>query len=191
MVLMVSLGHTTHASSIEIKSTNAASLNNEQWQEVSSLWMVSFFNTYKDLPLDRIDSDIQGNSEDALIDWLKRRFAEYQEKTLQGSYEFTLVYKDKQLIGYTLHHLLPQSPIIHIDHLAVDPNCQGQGIGKLLLVTVANNHPEIESIVLTTRILNAPARSFYKHQGFYEVTENSGIVHFDPSYSVLLKKDIL
>ena len=179
-----------YASSVKIESMNAICMNNEQWQEVGKLWMVSFFNTYKSLPLSRIDSDIHGESEDALADWLKRLFAKDQVIALQNAYVFTLVYKDGQLLGYTLHHVLAQSSIIHIHHFVVDPNFQGQGIGKTLLSAVIRNHPEIESIVLTTRILNAPAREFYKHQGFYEITEHIDNVQFDPSYSVLLKKDI-
>lgn len=177
------------ASSLKIESITAHCMKNELWQEVENLWIVSFFNAYKNFPINRIDNDIQGESEDALLDWLKRLFVKYQVLAVQDSYEFTLVYKDESIVGYTLHHILPQS-IMHIDHFAIDPHCQGQGIGKILLSALIKNHPEIKSIVLTTRILNASARRFYKRLGFYEVTEQFDNVKFDPAYSILLKKDI-
>ncbi len=189
-ILTFLFAHELYASSIKIDSINATCMNNEQWQDVSNLWMISFFDTYKHLPLSRIDNDIHDESEDALTDWLKRLFTKGQIIAIQESHVLTLVYKDKRLVGYTLHHILPQSSIIHIHHFAVDPNSQGQGIGKTLLSTIIKNNPEIESIVLTTRIHNAPARGFYKHQGFYETTEHIDNVKFDPSYSILFKKDI-
>lgn len=164
-------------------------MNNNQWQEVGDLWIVSFFDIYKNLPLSRIDSDIHGENNDALFEWLKRLFCKDQALALRDSHVFTLAYKNERLIGYTLHHVLAQSLIIHIHHFAVDPDTQGQGVGKALLSAIIKNHPKIESIVLTTRILNVPAQKFYEHQGFYEIPKLDN-VKFNPFYSILLKKDV-
>ena len=102
---------------------------------------------------------------------------------------FTLAYRDELLVGYTLHHTLPQPSIIEIDHFAVDPQCQRQGIGKTLLSAIIKNNPGIKIIILYTRIVNTSARGFYKHLGFYEI-EHIEDVKFNPFYSVLLRKDI-
>jgi len=93
------------------------------------------------------------------------------------------------LVGYTLFHMLEQQATIHIDHFAVDPNCQGQGIGKLLLDSTIQFNPGISAVVLTTRILNKQAQLFYKKQGFYELSSIDNLI-FDPRYSIVLRKDI-
>lgn len=175
--------------SLTTETLHGNQLNNEQWDEIRNLWMGSFFNAYKNLPLKKIDHTITDESEEALKDYLTDRFDKYKVLSLQDSYIFTLVYKDNLLIAYTLHHSLPKTCIIEIDHFAVNSNFQGQGVGKYLLGEVIKNNPDIESIVLSTRILNKPARKFYKNQGFYEIAHMED-VRFNPSYSILLKKDV-
>jgi ribosomal protein S18 acetylase RimI-like enzyme len=190
IILALFLGNGLRASSLKTESIKAPYVTHELWQALDNLWLTSFFNIYIKLPLRSIDSEIQEESEEALIDYLKRRFTKYQSLAIQNSYVFTLIYKEESLVGYTLHHELPQASIIEIDHFAVDPSCQGQGIGKALLEAIIKSNPEVKSIVLSTRILNIPAREFYKKLGFYEI-EHMENVKFNPSYSILLKKDIL
>ncbi len=69
-------------------------------------------------------------------------------------------------MGYTMYHLLDQQAIIHIDHFAIDPSYQGQGIGKILLEATINSTPEIIAVVLTTRIHNKKAQVFIKNKAF-------------------------
>jgi ribosomal protein S18 acetylase RimI-like enzyme len=154
-----------------------------------NLWHASFYNAYKDLPFDKVDDDIKDASNTALIDYLQRRFDNYRLIALKDSYSLILAYKDEQLVGYTLYHMLEQHAIIHIDHFAVDPTCQGKGIGKKLLEETIKSKPETIAVVLTTRILNKPAKCFYKQQGFYELNSIDNLV-FDSRYSILLRKDI-
>lgn len=92
-----------------------------------------------------------------------RRFNQYRLLTLQGSYYLVLAYKDERLVGYTFYHALEQQSIIHIDHFAVDPNYQGQGIGKMLLESTIKSKTGILAIVLTMRLLNKQAQDFYRH----------------------------
>lgn len=178
------------ASPITTKIIQAPKLNSIQWQVINDLWCTSFYNAYKDLPFDQIDFDIQDTSTSALIDYLQRRFNTYCLIAIQNSYSLALAYKDEKLVGYTLYHLLDQQSIIHIDHFAVHPNYQGQGIGKTLLEATINSTPGIISVVLTTRIHNKQAQGFYRQQGFYELTNINDVV-FDSRYSILLRKDII
>jgi ribosomal protein S18 acetylase RimI-like enzyme len=178
-----------HADSITSTIMHASLMDNHQWQAVNNLWCASFYNAYKDLPFDQIDCDIENASREALLDYLQRRFDKYRLIAIQDSYSLVLAYKDEQLVGYTLYHMLEPQAIIHIDHFAVDPNCQGQGIGRTLLESTIKSAPEIIAVVLTTRILNKQAQGFYKKQGFYELTSIDNLV-FDARYSILLQKDI-
>lgn len=168
----------------------ASQINKDQWQAINNLWCASFYNAYKDLPFDQVDCDIQDASRQALIDYLQDRFDKYRLIAIKDSYSFVLVYKDTQLVGYTLYHVLEEQSIMHIDVFAVDPSCQGQGIGKTLLESTIKSQPGIIAVVLTTRILNKQAQGFYRKQGFYELTGIDDIV-FDSRYSMLLRKDII
>jgi len=177
------------ASSITVKIIEANQMNNQQWQEVNNLWSVSFYIAYKDFPLDQLDADIHDASEEALLNFLQSAFERYHLLALKDSYSLALAYNDEKLVGYTLYHLLDRQPIIHIDHFAVDPNCQGKGIGKLLLESTIDSTPGIMAVVLTTRILNKAAQAFYRRQGFYQITGIDNLI-FDSRYSILLRKDI-
>lgn len=178
------------ASPIITNTIQAPKLNDLQWQALNDLWRTSFYKAYKDLPFDQIDFDIQDTSTQALIDYLQRRFDKYRLIAIQYSYSLALAYKDEKLVGYTLYHILDQQAIIHIDHFAIDPNYQGQGIGKTLLEATINSTPGIIAVVLTTRIHNKQAQGFYRKQGFYVLTNIDGVV-FNSRYSILLRKDII
>lgn len=177
------------ASVITTNIIHANQMNECQWKEVNNLWCDSFYNAYKDLPFDQVDDDIKDGSKESLIDYLQRRFDKYQLIALKDSYSLALAYKDGKLVGYTLYHMLQPQSIIHIDHFAVDSNCQGQGIGKILLESTIKSMPGAIAVVLTTRILNKKAQLFYEKQGFYELTYLENFI-FDSRYSILLRKDI-
>lgn len=177
------------ASAITLSIIQAPKMDNLQWQAVKNLWYDSFYKAYKDLPFDQIDDDIKDASAEALTHYLQRRFDQYYLTAINDSYSLALAYKDERLVGYTLYHGLDQQAIIHIDHFAVDPHCQGQGVGKTLLEATIQSNPTIIAVVLTTRIFNKQAQGFYRQQGFYEVTGIDNLV-FDSRYSILLRKDI-
>lgn len=177
------------ASSITFNVISASLLDEHQWQAVNNLWCASFYEAYKDLPFDQVDCDIKDASTKALVDYLQRLFDKGRSIAIKDSSSLVLAYSDKQLVGYTLYHMLEQQAIMHINHVAIDPSCQGQGIGKKLLEATIQSKPEIIAVVLTTRILNKQARGFYRKQGFYELSSIDDL-EFDPRYSVLLRKDI-
>lgn len=177
------------ASPVTLSVIEAPKMDDFQWQAIKNLWCASFYNAYKDLPFDQVDNDIKGATVDALVDYLQRRFEKYRFAAIKDSYSFVLAYKDEQLVGGTLYHMLDQQAIIYIDHFAVDPNYQGQGVGRALLQATISSMPEAVAVVLTTRILNKPAQGFYRKLGFYEITSIDNLV-FDSRYSILLRKDI-
>ncbi len=180
-----------NASSVTFTVIEAPKLETHQWQALSRLWHESFFNAYKSLPLGEIDADIQEPTLQGLSDHLHRLFDKCRLLALKRSYPLVLAYKDEQLIGYTLYHVIEEKDqaLLHINHFAVDPTCQGQGIGKKLLEATIEAEPETVAVVLTTRIHNTQAQAFYKKQGFYEIAPLDSII-FDTRYSLLLRKDI-
>ena len=187
LLLLSSVG--LQASAIMINIIPAQLINSHQWQTVNNLWLTSFYNTYKDLPFDKVDDDIKDETKEALLEYLRERFDKYRIRAIKDDYSFALAYKDKQLVGYTLYHMHDLQPIIHIDHFAVDPNCQGQGVGKILLEATIKSKPDANAVILTTRILNKQAQEFYRRQGFYELPSIENL-EFDSRYSILLRKDI-
>jgi len=176
-------------SSLRVDVIQASQMDTSEWQTVKNLWSSSFYRAYKELPFDEVDCDIKDASSGALTDYLQNLFEKCRLLAIKNLYSLVLVYQGEQLAGYTLYHMLGHQPIIHIDHLAVDPSCQGQGIGKILLESTIQSRPEAIAVVLTTRILNEQAQGFYKKQGFYEVASIDGLT-FDSRYSILLQKNI-
>ncbi len=166
----------------------ATKVDSQQWQIINNLWTNSFYATYKELAFDKLDDAIKDETQEALLEYLQQRFDNYRSIALKDSYLFALAYEEEELVGYTLYHMHDHE-IIHIDHYAVDPFCQGKGIGKLLLQATIQSQPEAKAVILTTRILNKQAQEFYRRQGFYEISALDNL-EFDSRYSILLKKDI-
>lgn len=179
---------TIQASPVYISIIPAIAANSSQWQTINNLWTSSFYNAYKDLPFDQLNDAIKNNTSEALLDYLQQLFNYYRTIALKDSYVFVLAYNENQLVGYTLYHMHNQE-IIHIDHFAVDPNCQGKGIGKILLDATIQSKPEAMAVILTTRILNKQAQEFYRKQRFYEIPSIDNF-EFDSRYSILLRKDV-
>ena len=178
------------ASSITVKIIEANQMNSQQWQAVNNLFSTSFYIAYKDFPFDQLDADIRDASEEALVSFLQGAFNKYRHTASKDSYSLALAYNNEQLVGYTLYHVLDQQSMIHIDHFAVDTDCQGHGIGKLLLESTIQSQLGTIAVVLTTRILNKAAQEFYRRQGFYQISGIDNLI-FDARYSILLRKDIL
>jgi ribosomal-protein-alanine N-acetyltransferase len=74
---------------------------------------------------------------------------------------------DGAIVGYTALSLYSGSA--HLTRIAVDPQLQGQGIGRLLLedvlAAVAQQH--ISTISLNTQVSNQRSQRLYRHFGFY------------------------
>lgn len=90
----------------------------------------------------------------------------FQEQVFPTS-EVWLAQAGVQLIGFAVVKL------DWLDHLYVDPDWHGKGVGAALLSAVSDNRTELN---LWTFQANAQARRFYERQGFdlIAVTDGSG-----------------
>lgn len=48
----------------------------------------------------------------------------------------------------------------------VDPDCQGQGLGRRLMFAMQELHVNVQKVGLLTRSYNVAAQNFYKRLGF-------------------------
>lgn len=76
----------------------------------------------------------------------------------------------KKLLGFTLYLIAPYHPkgSIWCGHLAVAPDAQNRGLGKLLVGSIFKIVPKINRIMLATRVTNETAFRAYKAWGFVE-----------------------
>lgn len=76
----------------------------------------------------------------------------------------------KKLLGFTLYLIAPYHPkgSIWCGHLAVAPDAQNRGLGKLLVGSILKIVPKINRIMLATRVTNETAFRAYKAWGFVE-----------------------
>ncbi|MEP1588434.1 MAG: GNAT family N-acetyltransferase [Tateyamaria sp.] len=66
-------------------------------------------------------------------------------------------------------------PAVHLSYLGVDLSCQGQGLGRLLLMEAFEKTAKISDIAgfhaLTLQSIDAESTAFYKRIGFTEYSE--------------------
>jgi GNAT superfamily N-acetyltransferase len=75
-----------------------------------------------------------------------------------------VVEKNDQVAGWTL--LLCNEQSVIIDIMCVDPLFQKQGVGKALIGAIKEYFPEIRSIAVVTKKVNAVSPFFYERLGF-------------------------
>lgn len=83
--------------------------------------------------------------------------------------------RDQHIVGYLIASYIPryaeQEGEVHISNIAVEPECQREGIGKMLLqhaLEYGDRHL-CDSVSLEVRVSNQPARAFYRRYGFINV----------------------
>jgi len=78
--------------------------------------------------------------------------------------------KTKKILGYTVYYIMPYHPqgAVWCGDLGVAPEAQKRGLGKLLIASIFKIIPEINRIMLCTRITNETAFNAYKAWGFTE-----------------------
>jgi ribosomal protein S18 acetylase RimI-like enzyme len=97
-----------------------------------------------------------------------------EEKLIQGdrsSYRFIFAEAEKKLLGYTCYGLIP---LTHASYdlywIAVDPDCQGNGIGKVLLSKTEESIRESGGMRVyadtSSRKQYYPTRKFYLSCGY-------------------------
>jgi chorismate mutase/GNAT superfamily N-acetyltransferase len=91
--------------------------------------------------------------------WFAARFRD-------GEHEAWVAERDGSLLGYAL------ATSTWLDHLFVDPDAQGSGVGGMLLDTVKAVRPA--GFCLWVFEMNTPARSFYARRGLVELERTDG-----------------
>ena len=92
---------------------------------------------------------------------------------LRFGYSSWVIEIDQQLIGYGVMSLAVQE--CHILNVCVDPDYQGQGIGRRLLeqlLTIARSR-KADTAFLEVRLTNVQALSLYLSEGFNEIGTRS------------------
>ncbi len=83
-----------------------------------------------------------------------------------GEHELWVAERDGPLLGYAM------ATRTWLDHLFVDPQAQGRGVGGVLLDTVKGVRPG--GFCLWVFEVNAPAREFYRRRGLVELERTDG-----------------
>ena len=126
---------------------------------------------FKILEKDKIQSIIplvqklNGNQDSDTI--LKQRFSEM----ITQNYECAVIYDDDKLIGvcglwYCTRHYSGKS--VEPDHVFIDDNYRGQGLGKLFFDWIYNytKAKGFEAMELNTYVSNSASHKFYFNEGF-------------------------
>ena len=106
----------------------------------------------------------------------KKLYQKWLDKNLNESNHHVLVYKNYQrTVGFVSYQINAGEAAIHL--IAVNPNYQGQGIGKKLIQAVENKLPELYKLNVPTQKDNKSACKFYENYGF-TLKQKQYIYHF-------------
>lgn len=126
---------------------------------------------------------------------------EIQDKVLQDAYSnaemnnrfkssLNLVAENnEEIIGYAFFSGNLSNKDVFLESLYVNPNHQGKGIGKQLLLTGIAKFKEPTTLSLTVYKGNSNI-SFYKREGFKVIQENKGDFYGHPVIFTLMKKNL-
>jgi GNAT superfamily N-acetyltransferase/chorismate mutase len=90
----------------------------------------------------------------------------FDARLRDDEHEVWVAERDGSLLGYAL------ATSTWLDHLFVDPQVQGAGIGGALLDTLKGVRPD--GLCLWVFEINTPARAFYARRGFVELERTDG-----------------
>lgn len=178
--------HLAQVPQITVEIATTKTIPNYQWEEVAALFLKSFSIAYKDVPMSHLS-----DKHCTINDYLQEHFLKQKNQALNGNYTFFFIRKDTTLVGYALYTVLENDTTIYILQIAVDPECQGHGIGKNILTSLESEYNVSRRMALMTRIYTPGAIDFYRRLGFYEYSwKIDGIENDAAWYRVFLQKDI-
>ena len=126
---------------------------------------------------------------------------EIQDKVLQDAYSnaemnnrfkssLNLVAENnEEIMGYAFFSGNLSNKDVFLESLYVNPNHQGKGIGKQLLLTGIAKFKEPTTLSLTVYKGNSNI-SFYEREGFKVIQENKGDFYGHPVIFTLMKKNL-
>lgn len=99
-----------------------------------------------------------------------------QERIDQPNAEFVVADSGEQICAVSFASSEDDGTVVKLHQLYVLPECQGQGIGGLLLSEIMTCFPDAKRIRLEVEEANLPAIAFYQSMGFTEAgrTANCG-----------------
>lgn len=139
-------------------------------KEARRLVIYSFLGNYRDIPLAELDPSFStvGN----VMDWFGRGFDREEDALLEDKNKCIQAFQNKRVIGFACFQKEPlEDKAVYVRLLAIHPDFQGKGIGKLLLFSVKTDkdlYPDTQALFLITRFKNEKAIGFYKKQGFIQ-----------------------
>lgn len=97
--------------------------------------------------------------------------------------------KNNQLVGYLIVFKRQGSRKQRMFSLAVSPKCQGQGIGRLLILHAIEQGRGMKSIRLEVKVDNSGAIKLYESLGFVQVSRVEGF-YSDGTAAYIYIKDL-
>ncbi|MBX7066595.1 MAG: GNAT family N-acetyltransferase [Parachlamydiales bacterium] len=123
----------------------------------------SFMKGYENVPL----TDLNPNFK--CIGDVRRFYENYFESELghyrNGELLWVQAFDGDKLLGWATFEL-ESSHEAYMNLLVVAPGCQKNGIGKSLVFSICNEVPQIDTIHVLVRKVNAEGEKFYRHIGF-------------------------
>lgn len=116
---------------------------------------------------------IEGKMAEVLRSMYVSELPDELKKLFANDTYYVITVKDavtQQLLGFTLYLIAPYHPkgAIWCGHLAVAPDAQNRGLGKLLVGSILKIVPSVNRIMLATRVTNETAFRAYTSWGFVE-----------------------
>lgn len=97
------------------------------------------------------------------VGWLSANYAERLKKAIDNSETVFTAWDDGKLVG--LINAIDDSELtVYVHYLCVDPEYQGQGIGKKLLQRIKEKYKDYLYIILIAE--NEPLLKYYSQNGF-------------------------
>ena len=113
------------------------------------------------------------SSDESWMGWSEEHYL----KPLPQKWELSrLISVDSELVGFCL--CSAKGGFLWVHRLVVDKDWRGRGLGALVLqeLSRAITREGLLGIILKTPEVNLPARSFYKKNGFHEISTENGLV---------------
>jgi len=128
-------------------------------KEVEQLFIRTFKDAYKDIPLDVLKIE-------NLDAFLKAAFEDEPEELKKPNVFCTIAKNANSIVGVISFEPTEQQNEVYIRQLAIDPAIQKQGIGSTLVASITKQLPATTRIIVATRRVNKPAWKFYEKLGF-------------------------
>jgi ribosomal protein S18 acetylase RimI-like enzyme len=127
----------------------------DKYEEGLQVYLQAFRKLYTELNVEGREEHFAGVMKEEL------KLAKENPKNIH----WLIAYKDGKPIGLGIYEMFAY-PDLYIREMAVMPEYQRMGIGKVLAFAPLKDLPDLRKILIVTRRINKPAISFYEAIGF-------------------------